>query len=349
MRRLLGIAALLHALAHSGVGMWAQGPVWLVTTLWFVAMCGWLATALALLGQMPVRFEARVSAVAATVASVVLARLVGTMPFTLAGLAINAILVALTWRVLTQQHRQATARLFDDSGSLSDASGAVPNAAAGGRRRFGRATGRALLLYTAMLILARPLTIRWGTTAEERATALPGDEVQAPGGRYRIEHAVTINAPAGDVFAWLAQIGQDRGGFYSYEWLERAFGVDVHNADSLVPAWQQRKVGDLVRAVQPRYLGGRFGDSLGWRITRFDPGRVMILKNWGSFVVVPLDSAQVRLIARTLGDGTPSFLALPFTPLGMMGFEPAHFIMQRGMLLGIKERAERQRTMPLNR
>jgi hypothetical protein len=332
MHLLLGVLVLLHALAHAGVGMWAAGPPWLVTPLLFVAMCGWLVTAFGLLGMERFSRVARPAAIAATVASVVLARLAGTTAVSLAAIGISGLLVVLAWRLLTVRRRLAAAELFD---------GGTPAPA---RRTWPRALGAgaayALLAWVGVVTLLRPVFLTWGSTPEERATVLPGDALQAPGGRYRIDHAVTVRAPCERVFPWLAQIGQDRAGFYSYDWLERVFGDDVHNADSLVPAWQQRKVGDLVRAAQPTFLGGAFGSNLGWRITLFDPPRAMVLENWGAFVVVPVDSASSRLIVRTRGEGTPSLRALPFTPFGMLVFEPAHFLMQRKMLWGIKARAE---------
>ena len=69
----------------------------------------------------------------------------------------------------------------------------------------------------------------------------------------------TIRAPADSVWPWVAQIGQDRAGFYSHSILENLFGAEIKNSDSLVPAWQHRGVGELVRAVPPNYFGGRFG------------------------------------------------------------------------------------------
>jgi hypothetical protein len=199
----------------------------------------------------------------------------------------------------------------------------------------------ALLAYVAVTLALRPWYMRWGTTTVELAMTLPGDEL-VPDARYRVDHAVTIHAPAEAVWPWLAQLGQDRAGFYSYAWLENLAGAHVRNADSIVPAWQQRSRGDLVRAVPPDWMGGRFGRDIGWRITLFEPGRAVVLDNWGAFVVLPIDGQTTRLIVRTRGDGRPSLGAVPLAPLGLLLFEPAHFIMQRRMLLGIKERAERR-------
>ena len=54
-------------------------------------------------------------------------------------------------------------------------------------------------------------------------------------------HAVTIDAPPQRVWSWLVQTGQDRAGFYSYDWLERLFGADIRNVYEVRPAWQSSR------------------------------------------------------------------------------------------------------------
>jgi hypothetical protein len=98
------------------------------------------------------------------------------------------------------------------------------------------------------------------------------------------------------------------------------------------------KPGDLVRATQPHYLGGLFGPNLGWKVERVEQNQVLILAGWGAFVLQRSNDDATRLIVRTRGAGEPNVV---LAPLGLLMFEPAHFIMERRMLLGIKERAER--------
>ena len=74
---------------------------------------------------------------------------------------------------------------------------------------------------------------------------LPGDEF-LPNPEHEATHAITINARVSDVWPWLVQIGQTRGGFYSYTWLENIVGCDMHNADRVVPEWQTLRAGDVV-------------------------------------------------------------------------------------------------------
>ncbi len=76
----------------------------------------------------------------------------------------------------------------------------------------------------------RPWHLRWGATDEELTETLPGDDVK-PGAGIQVTHAVTINAPAEEVWKWLVQIGQERGGFYSYDWVENIFGLQIRNTD----------------------------------------------------------------------------------------------------------------------
>jgi len=94
----------------------------------------------------------------------------------------------------------------------------------------------------------RPWMLRWGTTREEAGRALPGDELVARP-RYQQTHAVTIQAPPARVWPWLAQLGQGRGGLYSYDWLENRFGCDLRSADRIRPEWQRLEAGDTVRLV----------------------------------------------------------------------------------------------------
>src|SRR5215207_10405172 len=87
---------------------------------------------------------------------------------------------------------------------------------------------------------------RWGATPEEIRRPLLGDVlVSSPDWSYT--HAITIDAPRSAVWPWLLQLGQGRGGFYSYEALENLIGCDIHNVPELRPALQDLHEGDVVR------------------------------------------------------------------------------------------------------
>ena len=188
----------------------------------------------------------------------------------------------------------------------------------------------------------------WHTTPAERARAWPGDEL-SPQATEVTTRAVTIQAPAEAVWAWLVQIGQDRAGFYSYTWLENLFRCAMPRVERIVPEWQQRTLGDIVWLARPdRYRG-----EARQRVVRIDRGRVLSLaspSDWGrlvrhqtsaggtwTFILVPVSAQTTRLVVRSRGPEAPSFLGRVFR---VMVFEPAHFIMERKMMLRIRQLAE---------
>lgn len=336
---LLATLILLHALAHAAAGTWAFGraSAAVVLPLWLVAMCGFLSVSFALLGLERLRPWAERLTVASTVASALLLRLAGVGLWSFVGLAIGVgFCVWVRWWA-----RCAHPEVHTPTFSTGEYAVVVDRPTA--FRRLAAGAAYLWIACTAGLILARPWMLAWGSTAAEREGPVPGVALDGPP-TYRIDHGVTVHAPAESVWPWVAQLGQDRAGFYSYDWLERAFGDDIRNVDSLVPMWQQRAVGDLVRATQPDYLGGRFGRDLGWTIALWDPPRAMVLKDWGAFVVSAMDDSTSRVRVHTRGEGKPSMKLVPLAALAFYTLEPAHFIMERGMLLGIKARAERHRS-----
>lgn len=89
--------------------------------------------------------------------------------------------------------------------------------------------------YLALGRLLRPWYSRWGATDAEVRASLPGDEL-VPSPRAQSTWAVTIEAPPDAVWPWLVQMGQDRAGFYTYEWFENVvLRLDIHNAARIVP------------------------------------------------------------------------------------------------------------------
>ncbi|MEO7368117.1 MAG: hypothetical protein ABIZ36_09175, partial [Gemmatimonadaceae bacterium] len=318
-RILLGLALIAHGLAHASAGMWATdiGGRGLVTLLWELSTVGFVAAGAGVLGVAELRKRWRLLVVIAVAASLLLLGIFGHPLFVV---GIVADVVALAIAVFS----------WWDEGAIEPAP------------IMGRMLQRLLLafiLYVAIVIGLRPWYSSWGTSRSEQQMVMIGDPPLGES-HYRIDRAVTIAAPVDSVWLWLVQLGQDRGGFYSYDWLERAFGDDIHNANRIEPTWQKRSLGDLVRAAQPGYLGGIFGKDLGWHVTQIEAGRAMVLENWGAFVLGPIDARTTRLHIRTRGSGIPTLSGTAITPLSLLAFEPAHFIMERGMLLGIKRRAE---------
>jgi hypothetical protein len=179
----------------------------------------------------------------------------------------------------------------------------------------------------------RPWHLRWGTTVAERLENLPGDEL-TPEPIGSAEHAITIHAPVALVWPWLVQIGRDKGGFYSYAWLENLVGCRLHNADRILPAFQHLEAGDVVW-LHP------LAPPLPVEIA--EPGRCIVLGSntsrpgtWG-FYLKRVDEQTTRLLIRSRS----SLRSGLFSRIGyFLVFEPCHFIMERKMLMGIKQRAE---------
>ena len=314
--KLLGFALIVHALAHAAAGMWATSmtsPA-LVTLLWGLATVSFLLAGGAILGWIDLFGKVRQVTAIGAFSSLGLLVLFMHRWF-LPGIVIDAALLGL----VILQGAEISAR---------------PS-----RRKLSRILYGAFVGYVAVLIGLRTWTFTWGATETERVMPLAGDPSIADP-HYRIDHAITVNAPAESVWPWLVQIGQDRAGFYSYDWLERAFGDHVYNYDEIIPYWQRREVGDFVRGAQTDYLFGLAGPNVGWRITNLEPGRAMVLEGWGAFIVHPIDSTHSRLHIRSRGSGSPTLRGIALAPISLMTLEPAHFIMERRMLLGIKQRAE---------
>jgi hypothetical protein len=175
-----------------------------------------------------------------------------------------------------------------------------------------------------------PWVRSWGATGDERSGALPGDELE-PDPAFSTTRAVSVAAPPSEVWPWLAQIGQDRGGFYSYEWLENLAGCRLRNAHAIHQEWQHRRVGDTVM-LHP---------AKGLPVSVFEPGRAFGIEGWGVYALEPAEGGRsTRLLARSrIGRAVP---AVFYTVL----VEFPHFVMERKMLLGIKSRAERAAGTP---
>lgn len=198
------------------------------------------------------------------------------------------------------------------------------------RTLLGLAGGAAAV--TAYALVARPWHLRWRATDEEVRMPFPGEDPAAPPPAVSATHAVTIHAPAAEVWAWLVQIGQDRGGFYSYSGLENLMGCHLRNADRIVPEWQHLETGDSVR-LHPK--------APPLPVTHLEPGRALVLAGGWGFLLKEIGPNTTRLVARGWGDAIPDLRnpLLHFLYWRVL-FEPAHFLMERKMLLGIKRRAE---------
>jgi hypothetical protein len=187
----------------------------------------------------------------------------------------------------------------------------------------------------------RPWHVRWGATSAEIARRWSGDElVTQP--RARAVRAVTIAASPERIWPWLMQIGRDRGGFYSYTWLENLIGADIHNVYHLIPGLAERQVGDTV-GMGPE---DEFGGQARMVVAKLVHERAMVLVMPGDFdrvqaegrVLDPIADHRTRLVMLSLAAEALS----PSRRLAdVLFWEPAHFVMERRMMLTIKGLAER--------
>jgi len=330
-RVLLGGFVLLHALAHTVLLLRGRleypptsFPAAISATGFILALIALFAAGMGIIGSRVFRPHAAGLMVAGLSASVV-ALTLGWNDSSWWGLALDAALAGAF-------------AAAPNTGILADAAPAAPASASRARTWIREGVACAMVAYVAVGAVLWPWHRQWGTTPIERRLALPGDRASR-NINYELMHAVTIDAPPEQVWQWLVQLGQDRAGFYSYDWLERLFLADIHNVFEIRSEWQHRSAGDFVRAAPPNYLGGIFGKDVGWRVDQVEPGRAMILANWGAFVLEPAADGGTRFFIR-------SSIGAPDAPVWGAGltfalFELPHFIMERKMMLTIKTCAER--------
>ncbi len=201
-------------------------------------------------------------------------------------------------------------------------------------RRRRRAALALVAALGALYPLLRRSILTWGATSEEAASRRPGDELleDADGVSTR---TITIDAPAASVWPWLAQMGPSpRGGAYTYDWIENLFGLDMHSATEILPQFQDLEVGDTLPL-------GSNGPRM--RVEVLEPERVLAFRSedrrwvW-AFALYP-QGGTTRLVSRNR-IAAPD--ASPVTRLvNLLVLEPGSLVMERKMLLGIKQRAER--------
>ncbi len=189
---------------------------------------------------------------------------------------------------------------------------------------------------------------RWGATQEEVVRTLPGDEF-VPRPKSEITAAITVNAPVQNIWRWFAQLGCQRGGWYSYDLLDNG---GVPSADKILPEYQTLHVGDMIAAVP--------NGSFGFPVALVEPNRVLSLAGTlntqtgksaqpndenlqayfsgdQTFFMEPIGDNAARLIFRMRTDWN----ATRINNLIYRGIaEPISFVMGRKMLQNVKARAE---------
>jgi hypothetical protein len=198
------------------------------------------------------------------------------------------------------------------------------------------AGGAGLVVAAAALsypwLLRRPC-LTWGARPEEVARELPGDDL-LPSPDILATRAITIDAPPADVWPWLVQMGSGRGGAYTYDWIENLLGLGMHSADEVLPQFQDLKLGDELQLGPGRPK---------MRVEVFDPQRALSVRfedhTWvWTFALFP-ENGQTRLLSRNR-------IATPHAPaptrlFNLLVMEPGSLVMERKMLRGIRDRAQR--------
>ena len=204
------------------------------------------------------------------------------------------------------------------------------------RRRYLAAL--ATLTSSAVLFLiARRRYLRWGATDQEISESLPGDDLLSSAS-LMATRAVSIHTSSEHVWPWIAQLGQGRGGLYSYDLLENLVGCDMHSADRILPQYQAVEVGDDFR-LHPQVT---------LKVAQLDPGNALVVQGG-----VPLGAAAppyefTWAFVLKNEDGSTRLVIREryrysrwWAPFLVEIVEAASAVMTQKMIRGIKERAER--------
>jgi hypothetical protein len=204
--------------------------------------------------------------------------------------------------------------------------------------------GAGRMVVAALTPFLRGRRERWGVDAHAVDRRYPGDEL-VPAPRWAWTHGLEVGAPAAEIWPWVAQMGADRGGFYSYQWLENLVGCRLRNAEAIHPEWALREGDGLV--LHPRVPPLRIASVVSGRhlVAHGAPdrearaaGRPWVEVSW-AFLVEPLGPRRSRVVSRYRCASSADLLTR--IRFGATLVEPVGFAMDRRMLLGIRERAER--------
>lgn len=219
-------------------------------------------------------------------------------------------------------------------GSHEGRAGAATGKGRRSRRRgfLGPAVSLFLIIAGVYALILRRWHKKWGASGLEAAQPMPGDEIiEEPS--YMTTRAVTIDARPEHVWPWLVQMGEGRGGFYSYDWIERLMGMRVSGVSEILPEFQQIEAGDIIPAGEEDIP-----------VAAIEKNRHLVLgsaeeRPWGSSTwAIALYPANglTRLVSRVRArpkDSRRSRLLYAF-------LEPGMFAMERKWLLEVKRRAE---------
>ena len=189
-----------------------------------------------------------------------------------------------------------------------------------------------IVLAIGVIAALTPWMDRWGATDEEIAATYPGDEL-VPNPPSFVNRAITIQAAPENIYPWIVQLDARKAGWYSYTWLEGLMKCPMVNADRIHEEWQDLKVGDEVHMcvnepAPPPYVVAQIHPNQAIVMGHQENGQWVDLYQ---FVIVPQADGYSRLILRTRTHAVGGFWTI---------IHPGVFIMERGLLHGIKDRAE---------
>ena len=202
------------------------------------------------------------------------------------------------------------------------------------------ALGIAILGLTYALIV-RPWHLRRGATRDEVQRTLPGDELVLDP-KFVWTQAITIDAPASEVWPWVVQIGNGRAGWYSYDAIHRLLKVagsvqyEDRSADQIIPELQILQLGDVIR-MMPEEMG-----IPGYEVVQIEPDRALVTyvddENASTWVWVlePVGKSSTWLIVRFRQKWESGTMGVAI----WIGDELGSLVMQPRTLTGIKQRAE---------
>jgi len=203
-----------------------------------------------------------------------------------------------------------------------------------------------MLIYAALSLASRRWHRTWGATSTEVSEPLPGDAL-IPNADLQTTRAIEIAASPAEVWPWLVQMGQGRGGLYTYEWIENLLGAQIHNLDRIHPDLQKLQPGDHVRLTPELYLGRIPGQFYRVEDVRQESALTLLqelptggLNSW-SFVLRADEDGRTRLVVRGRSSTPRSPRERFFRWIELLLLEPGYFVMERGMLRGIRSRADR--------
>jgi uncharacterized protein YndB with AHSA1/START domain len=179
-------------------------------------------------------------------------------------------------------------------------------------------------------VFLQTFVLTWGATPAEVAASMPGDELAPYASSTR---AITINAPRNEVWKCLAQLGADRAGFYGYSFLEELMGFHGRENREILPEHLELRVGRVIPSSMDE---SDSGPNWAFRVKAVDRPNSVVLEEWGAFVLKDLGGGRTRLILRTHGWELPDI----WHRAGYFLFMPMHYIMERKMMMGIRDTAE---------